>query len=382
MSRPLRIMHVLSNFMSGGAETNTARLVTALAARGFRQTIVCLTRHVCPALASKAVLPIRVPPKSRRIAGSMVFLRSVVREFAPDVIHGRAYRTWRECGSVKALVRPRPRLVQSFHGATSFDLEPHRRRVSALCLRGLTDAYLTVSEDLALRLAGQWHIPSEMIRVIRNGIDTEQFRPACDRSAAKARLGIDQQTLVVGSVGSLRRVKNQALLIRACAELFRNLRSGLLMLVGDGPLRRTLLSMAEHLDIAGQVRFVGYQAVVQPSLAAMDIFVQPSFKEGSPTAVLEAMACGLPVVAARSTGCAELHAQAGLPLLVGADDAPALARQLRTLALDERQRQRLGQRGRAVVVESFGLQRMVNAYEGVYRALANTEPSPHRQEVV
>ncbi len=372
-SRRPRVMHVLSGFTTGGAEMNTTRLVASLSERGFEQIVVSLTPEVHSTVESLLAVPLLYPDRSRRLLGSVAYLTGIAREFSPDLIHGRAYRSWPECSAAKLFARRRPKLIQSFHGATSLDIERWRRKIMAFGLRDLTDAFITVSHDLARRVVEQWRLPPDRVEVITNGVDLNRFNPAADNRALRAALGISCDAFVIGSVGSLREVKNPRFLIRAFAEFSRHAGNSCLLIVGDGPVRSELEALGRELGVSPRILFCGRQSNVRDHIVAMDLFVQPSFKEGSPTAVLEALACGVPVIAARSAGCRELQERTGLPLLVDGQDDTALAEQLIDLHADAPRRAALGQRGRQVVAESFSFERMINAYERIYRVQIGIE---------
>lgn len=366
-------MHVLSGLTGGGAETNTVRLSSALADRGWEQVVVTLTPEIDPHLRSLLRVPLHYPPQARRFVGGAAILAESIRDFQPHIIHGRAYRTWAECITARITTGSDAKLVQSFHGATSFDIQVTRRRVMAWFMHGLTDAFAAVSHDLARRMTGQWQIPAERIRIVPNGVDVDRFCPPICREEAKRGLGIDPDAFAVGSVGSLREVKNQGMLLRAFAGFALAGRRSVLLLVGDGPMRAGLEVLARDLGVGDRVMFCGRQGEVEKYLSAMDVFVQPSLKEGSPTAVLEAMACGIPTVAVRSTGCAELHEQIEQPLLVDPDDIEYLQDLLTGLADDVDRRRKLGEGGRQAVIDKFSFERMIDAYEDLYRRTASVE---------
>jgi glycosyltransferase involved in cell wall biosynthesis len=127
--------------------------------------------------------------------------------------------------------------------------------------------------------------------------------------------------------------------------------------------------MAEALGIDKQVRFLGARAEIPELLNAMDIFVLPSLSEGLPMSVLEAMGCGLPVVATRVGGIPEVVVDGQTGLLVASEDAQQLARALETLVQQEDTRMTLGQQGRMRVVTHFSLHRMVQEYQTLYESL-------------
>jgi glycosyltransferase involved in cell wall biosynthesis len=372
-TRRVRVMHVLSSFTTGGAEMNTTRLVASLSERGFDQIVVSLTPEVHANVASQLAVPLLHPERSRRLVGSIAYLTGIAREFSPDLIHGRAYRSWPECSAAKLFARHTPKLLQSFHGATSLDIEQWRRKFMACGLRTLADSFIAVSDDLARRVVEQWRLPADRVEVIPNGVDLNHFTPAADNRALRASLGISPGAFVIGSVGSLREVKNPGFLIRAFSEFDRQVEDAVLLIVGDGDLRTELETLGRELGVSRRILFCGRQTNVRDHIVAMDLFVQPSFKEGSPTAVLEALACGVPAIAARSSGCVELQQRTGVPLLVDGQDDTALAEQLLRLHGDGRRRAALGRRSREVVAESFSFERMINSYERVYRRLISSE---------
>lgn len=380
MEKPPRVLHVLSNLTTGGAELNTMRLSTMLVGRGFEQLVAGLTPQVDPALLSSLHVPLVYPSSKRRMCG-VPYLMKIVREFRPHVIHGRGFRTWAACAWARSLSEPGMHLIQSFHGPASFDVHPTRRRLAAWWLAGCTDAFIAVGEHLANRLRSQWGLAQHRVHVVPNGVDVLRFQSPVDPSAAKARLNIPPQTFVLGTVGSLRKAKNHTLLLNAFAVFSESASDSLLLIVGDGPLRGSLEEQARRLGVAERVFFCGVRTDVQNFLAAMDVFVQPSCDEGSPTAVLEAMACGLPVVAARSGGCTELNAKTGLPLLVGTADPQALAQQLTALASDVDRRHRLGRQARAVIISSYTIEAMVAGYEHVYRSVVQNDQIPVRSAI-
>lgn len=372
MPRPIRIMHVLSSFNAGGAEINTLRLAEALADRGFSQTVAGLSSAPGAARSFAPNVTLIRPESARDKLFKSAFLARAIDRYQPDVIHGRSYGTWVSCVLAKQDSRRKVRLIQSFHGPTSFERHKFRRSLTVPLLRRATDSVVCVSSDLARRVVDQWKVAGEKVTVISNGINTKRFENMADRAAAKLALGIDENTLVVGVVGSLRKVKNPALLIAAFARMRVRGSDGVLLMVGDGPLSAILARQAFELGMGEKVKFYGFKPNVDEYLAAMDIFVQSSHREGSPTAVLEAMAAGVATVAVRSTGCVELHESHGLPLLVG-NDAETLAQVLHELAGDPHRRAELGAQGRQIVSESFSFDRIVDSYEHLYRTLAAAE---------
>ena len=192
-------------------------------------------------------------------------------------------------------------------------------------------ALITVCEDLRHRLVELGEEPSRVV-TLRNGVDLKRFTPG-DRDAARARRGLDGFTLL--SVGSLIPRKGHELIIAALTEL----PDARLMIAGSGPMRSELERVAEEKGVASRVRFLGEIAhdALTDAYRAADIFVLASSREGWANVLLEAMACGTPVVATNVNGTPEVLTDPRLGVLVQERSGSALAqaiRQLRDLSPD------------------------------------------------
>lgn len=364
-----RIVHVVSSLLTGGAELNTIRLLRRLADRGFDQVLVSLTNKVDPKLVEALPAALFYPRGRLRFLASARFLAGILREWPPGIIHGRGFVTWLDCVVARGLAAPEARVLQSFHGPATFEDARMWRKLVACGLVPSTAAFIAVSRDIADRLHRQWGVPRPGIAVISNGVDVGQFDVSRANGAARSALHIDVNAFVVGSVGVLRDVKNHHMLIEAFAGFHAKVPDSVLVLVGDGPLREALQEQARCLGVSHAVRFTGFEPCVKRFLHAMDVYVQSSLKEGSPTALLEAMACGVPAVAARSAGSVELNGSCGMPVLLDSNTPEVLARTLYALAVDSRKRSELSQRGRGIVVADYDHKRAVNEYEQLYRSV-------------
>jgi glycosyltransferase involved in cell wall biosynthesis len=180
---------------------------------------------------------------------------------------------------------------------------------------------VTVSEALRERLL-ELGLRGSSIEVLRNGVDLELFAPQ-DRAAARRELGIAEVGSVVASVGWLIPRKGHDLAIRAVARLSKTM----LLIVGEGPEEAALRRLAEQIGVAGRVRFVGSvpQERLPAAYNAADVLVLASSREGFPNVLLEALACGTPVVATAVWGTPEIVASPAAGRLVQARSAGALS---------------------------------------------------------
>lgn len=203
---------------------------------------------------------------------------------------------------------------------------------------------------------------------IANAVDTERFRPlaASDRRAALAGIDCRDTDLIVGCVADLVPVKRHEDLLDAFAALQSGLPNARLILIGDGPCRGALEDRIRQLGLADSVRLLGRRPDIDQLLPAFDLFVLASDTEGLSNAILEAQACGLPVVATRVGGNPDL-VDADCGALVPPRDPGALAEAMATLLRDRGGRERMGAVARARVMRDHSIAAMTRAYMALYR---------------
>jgi glycosyltransferase involved in cell wall biosynthesis len=169
-------------------------------------------------------------------------------------------------------------------------------------------------------------VGAERCRYVPSGVDLERFVPR-EARAARAALGLPPEARVVLCISQFYPIKGHTVLVEAFRRLAERRADALMVLTGDGPLRPTVEAAVREAGLAGRTRFTGtvpYDAV--PAwLAAADLMVLPSYNEGMPLSVLEALACGRPVIASRVGGTPELVSDARYGLLVPPGDPAALA---------------------------------------------------------
>lgn len=224
---------------------------------------------------------------------------------------------------------------------------------------------ICVSHGVAESLESQGIAPDKCT-VVCNAIDGSQDLPppAPLPAAAAGRL-------VLGAVGSLIARKSVDHLLQAAATLLE--KDGLsvhLLIVGDGPLRGKLEKLAAELGLADHVTFAGFQKAVFPWIAAMDILVLSSPREGLPRVILEAMLLGKPVVASRAIGTRELVVDGETGLLYDYGDIEALTARLKELLADEGKRSAMGAAGRKRVLAEYSIARYVAEVQNVLKEAA------------
>ncbi len=396
LRRSIRVLHVIPSLYGGGMERGLVALVTRRAlpaGRATERTIehgVCVLRSgdedlvsQCGSTAATWTLGAHGDRGASRDWGCALRLRRVVRRFRPDVVHARSTGVWLDSAAATIGFRG-VRLLLAFHGRTDLAPAPWRHRLRNRWAARLSDAVLSVSEHAAGMMRTEWGVPRNRIVVIPDGVDTERFRPARspqEALLARRQLGLPDATFVAVAVANLVPIKAIDALIRAWRlVILRNPRV-VLLVVGDGPLRRDLERLTDTLRCHGHVRFLGRREDVPDVLRAADLFVLSSLYEGTSNAVQEAMATGLPVVATDVGGMRELLTHERTGWLVEAGSPEAMAERILRVIADEPARRRAGDAARADAERRFAFDTWVDRYTALYQRLASApevSPSPSR----
>ena len=218
--------------------------------------------------------------------------------------------------------RPQARLVATLHGWVESSQALRLYNTLEIALLRRFDALVVVAEAQLERLqrAG---VPRARIRQIDNGIALTSADPS-PSPVLRAELGLDGAGLVFGAVARLSPEKNLSLLLAAFASVANADRTAMLLIVGDGPERQALEAQAARLGLQARVRFAGARADMARVYPLIDCLVLPSLSEGMPLEVLEAMACGIPVIASAVGDVPKLLANTQHGQLVPPGDEPAL----------------------------------------------------------
>ncbi|MEZ5504078.1 MAG: TIGR03088 family PEP-CTERM/XrtA system glycosyltransferase [Halioglobus sp.] len=378
---PPLVAHLIYALSTGGLENGLVNIINRTPPGRYRHVIICITTadEFAERITAKDVRVIQMRKPPGQSPGFYLRLWRLLRELRPEIIHSRNLAALE--AQLAGLGCPGVRRVHGEHGREINDLDGRNWKYLALrrVMRLFIHRYIAVSRDLQQWLLDVVGVAPGSLQQIYNGVDFDRFSPGSVKPLALLPphwQGLDDM-LLAGTVGRLTPVKDQQLLLRAIAELrktrpdvFRRVR---VVLVGDGPLRQALADTVRDLDLGQQVWLAGDRDDVPELLAAMDLFVLPSLAEGISNTVLEAMACGLPVIATAVGGNVELVEEGFNGRLVPVGDARALALALGQLLQDESERRRLGNNARQRVLERFEWGRCVDAYLAVYDGLLQPE---------
>ena len=363
--RRTRVLHVIQNLNYGGMERLLAGIVRRADPDRFESHVLVLQYfgRFAEGLEGCAVLHL-APPMPRR---SMLWpreLECVIARIAPDVVHSHS-GVWYK-SSLAARRAGVGRIVHTEHGRCSPDPWAHRV-VDGLASRR-TDAVVAVSDVLARQLADRVVADPRRVHVIRNGVDTEEFRPRAS-GAPRATLGIPADAPVIGSIGRLERIKGYDVMLEAFAILRSSWTGGpapVLVVGGDGSDRASLEATTRERGVTDAVRLLGWRDDVHDLHAAFTLFTMSSRSEGTSVSLLEAMSAGLCPVVTDVGGNRDVLGPDLAHRLVPSERPEALAAAWRRALEDRETRERDAARARSVVGERFSLDAMVRAYEDLY----------------
>lgn len=234
-----------------------------------------------------------------------------------------------------------------------------------------------VSDSLRRWYADTAPLRLAQMHVLHNGIDAAAFAPGRD-AGLRAELGLAEGEILVGAVGNIRPAKDYATLLQAVALLRGKAIPRLRFVIvgaGGNDLERALVLERARLGLEDSVAFAGFREDVPAVLRALDIYVSSSSSEGFSLTTVQAMACGLPVLATRCGGPEEIVEDGATGLLVGPSSAVELANGIARLAADGPLRARLARAARAAVETRFALPRMVMGYERIYEWALGLRPA-------
>ncbi len=357
MSRPqprLRILHTESSLGWGGQEIRVLTEAQGIARLGHEVTLAAPAEARIASEARRFGVGVVNVPIARKGPAGLLALRALIAGGGFDVVNTHSSTdTW--LASIACLtLDPAPAIVRTRHISAPVPRNPLSR-----WLYGRAARIVTTGERLRRQVIEETGAAPDRVVSIPTGIDLERFSPG-DRFAARAALGLPAGATLVGIVATLRSWKGHRHLLEAIARLERE--DVRLVVVGDGPQREMLERRSAELGIAGRVHFAGNREDVAPWLRAFDVFCLPSYaNEGVPQALMQAMACGLPVVTTDVGSIAEIVEDGVNGVMVRPEDPADLARALGALLHDPGLRAKLGERALATARERFGEQRMVEA---------------------
>lgn len=351
----MNVLHVINTLDMGGAERLLSDLLPRLRSRGINTAVLLLglrSRTLYDGLLARGTEAVVSSPGSIYSPGHINVIRDLVKERGYQIVHAHLFPAiyW---AAIAGAGHSKVPIVATEHNTWNRRRRPWMRPLERMIYRRFARvACISAPAAHALR---RW-LPeiTDRVCVIENGIDIEAF----SRVTTAEHTG--RYTII--SVGRLTSQKSFDMLIRAAALLPHTT----VRIVGDGPLRRELESLAGSLLVRDRVEFLGLRTDIPALLASAQVYVQPSAWEGFGIATAEAMCAGLPVVASNVPGLREVVGDAGLRFAPGSH--VELAQQIETLVRNPPLRAFLAEKARARAAQ-FSIARTVDNYVSLYGSL-------------
>ena len=364
MGGRLRILHTESSHGWGGQEIRILTEARGMQDRGHEVMIATTgNAELLPAAAKlglrTAVLPMR-RKGIRELLGVRAWLAANHRRF--DVINTHSSTDSWLVALSRATIPGCPPILRTRHVSTAVNTNFTTRWLYC----NATAHIVVTGEALRRQLHEQNGYPLSHMTSIRTGIDLDRFRPL-DKGEMRRLLGVPDKS-VIGILATLRDWKGHDYLLDAMVVLRPRFPDLFLLIVGDGPRRAHLERRTDELGLRDIVRFAGNQDNVPQWLATMDLFALPSYgEEGVPQAIMQAMACGLPVISTRVGAIAEAVVADQTGLLIPTRDSTALAAAISDLLQDPAKRQRFSAAAVVYARASFGIDQMLDRMETAFR---------------
>jgi glycosyltransferase involved in cell wall biosynthesis len=367
VTRPLSIVHTENSCGWGGQEIRILTESRGLLDRGHRVQLLAPPEAPIVEAARRMGIPVEtLALREKRLADFLALRRWLGANAAGiDILNTHSSTdSWLGALACASLNDPPP-IVRTRHVST-----PVHDRIGTRWLYRRGNAHIvTTGEAVKRQLVEGIGVPAEKMTSIPTGIDLVRFVPA-DPATARERLGLPPR-LTVGIVATLRRWKGHAILFDALAATRDAWTGWQLLVVGGGPDREELEQYVRGLGLADLVRFTGHQEDVVPWIQSLDLFVLPSYgDEGVPQAIMQAMACAVPVISTPIGAITEAVVNGETGLLAEPRSAASLAEHLATLRDAPALRASFGAAARAKAEREFGIGRMLDRMEAVFRSVA------------
>jgi glycosyltransferase involved in cell wall biosynthesis len=355
-----RLFYLVGQLRAGGLERQLCYLLQTMNRDRYRPAVAVWNYHeedIYVTYIRALDVPLYPLPWASSRAFRLEALRRLIRQIKPEVIHSYSFYT--NFAAWWAALGTRATAVGAVRGDFTRDREmsgPLLGRLSARWPRSQVFNSFAAAETA--RRSRSLFTPGQL-SVVRNGLDLQRFRTTPLSTVGRAR---------ILAVGSLLPVKRWDRLLAAALALKQRRLDFLVQIVGDGPLRGSLKNQVELLRIADCVEFVGHSDNVPALLADATLLVHPSDSEGCPNVVMEAMACGRPVVAT-DVGDVPLLVQDGKTgFVVSRGDTTMLVERLASLIVNRDLCRQMGEAGRAKAELEFGLHHLVGETLAAYLA--------------
>jgi glycosyltransferase involved in cell wall biosynthesis len=384
MPEQLTILRAITRLNIGGPAIHAILLTRGLQSERFRSVLVSGQEgpdegNLLDLAGRHGVRPLMVEELGREVSFrndllAVGRLYQLIRRERPQIVHTHMAKAG-TAGRLAARLAGVPIVLHKYHGHVLHSyFSPRKTEVFLTIerfLARLTDRLIAVGEGQRRELIGYRLAPRDKIVSVPLGLEIEAMLEAeAERGRLRTELGLNGSEKLVGIVARLVPIKAHEIFLQAAAQIRRSVPEVRFVVVGDGERRAELETLAGSLGLADRTIFLGWRRDMRAIYADLDVVVLTSLNEGSPVAVIEAMAAARPVVATDVGGVSEVVQGGRSGLLVPARNPQAVAEAVTSLLRDPVLAEQLGRVARATVYPIYSAGRLTSDLERLYLELA------------
>lgn len=369
----IRILHTIDTTGPGGAETVFVNLVKGLDRQEFESVVAIRgPGWVCDELGKNGVSPLFINSKGSFSVSYLSELVEIIHRDKIDLVQSHLLGSNLYC-SLAGMICRVP-VVSTFHGFVDINVKEQFSAIKSIIINQGSAKIVFVSDNLRKFYIKQKGFSGRKSVTINNGIDTSLFKPQRDNSIRK-KFGIGPDNILVGAVGNIRPAKGYEYLLETAKLIIDRYPQYRFIVAGEGSgmLFDCIMNLRKKLGLEKHFFFLGFEPDVPRFLNNLDIFVLSSVSEGFSISTIEAMACGIPVVATRSGGPEEIinHLENGI--LVEAGSSSQLAAGLLKLHIESRLCNKIKNTSLGIANDKYNLNIIIKQYQRQYKQLLSCD---------
>ena len=364
----IRLMYIVFSVDTGGLEKLLIEMIKRLDRSVFEISVLCLTEKGDLADALKNLnIPVFYMNKKDGLKPYIIFkISKLLKDEKIDIVHTHDSSA-NFYGGLGAKLAGVNRIINTEHGGIYF--ESRRKRAFNKYLSRINEKQICVSDSIKNNLQ-KMGLPLKKLITIHNGVDAERFHVNFDAKNKRASLGINESDYVISTIGRLAKEKNQRFLIVAAPRILKRAPNAIFLIIGDGPEKEQISKEVARLGLEDKVLFLNNREDIPELLKITDCLVSCSDSESFGLAIVEAMLSKVPVIATDVGGVGEIVKNGETGILIEPNHDDALASAIQRFQEDNVYRKNIIEKAYLYAKKRFGLDRMVETYENVYRDIS------------
>lgn len=379
----IKVLRIQSRICVGGPAVHTEILARYLDTDKYDTILVGGAleegeKSRIPLLRKQGINVTTIPQMGRELSpvrdlSAIVKLYRLIREIKPDIVHTHTAKAG-AIGRIAARLAGVPIIIHTFHGHV---FRHYFGKLKTRFFQILERVLALISTRIVVISPAQFHdivdvfkiAPAKKTQVIRLGFELERFLFLEKNDLLKESLNLSEDTFLLGIIGRLVPIKNHEMALRVLALLHKKRVPAHLCIVGDGELRELLEQHVKEMELVPFVHFLGWRLDVENIYAGIDTLILTSLNEGTPVAIVEAMASQVPVVATNVGGVRDLIVDQETGMLCPPNDSPVMVSKIQQIYESKSLRERLVKNAREFAIKTYSYKRLVSEIEALYVTL-------------